>query len=110
MTDGLVVDYKYNGSWKHTEFIVTHNLNDAAPQEIINFFFVDYVARNDKNHEIQKDNIACICRIINWNKGIKELERISSSCGAAGAKGHLTMAIVPNEDLFKEWLRPEVLH
>lgn len=103
--NAIIVDYYLNGNWKHKELII--GSTDFSVDNVSNDEILRMICKEDTNHEITANNVACFIRVLNWDKDIIELEKLSNSHVSfkTAFQGYVTMFVVVNDDLFNEWIK-----
>lgn len=106
--DGVIVDYRYNGVWKHKEVIVKKAEEYSDPSLLSNESVLDMLVTTDPKHQMTHDNIVCFHRIRKWNNSLEELEKYNEDIGNFELlRGRVIELFIVNENLYKEWLKPE---
>lgn len=105
--DGIVVDYRFNGQWKHGIHVIKSANGIADPSLISDDELLNWLVLSDRNHEYSLDNIVCFGRVLNWNRSLAEFEKAIDNQDVEAFRGLAMMHCIVNEDLYKEWSRPE---
>lgn len=103
--EGIIVDYLYNGCWKHTGFILQPCSVKSSESFDPDKALLSIAVSLDKNNELSLDNVPHFLRIANYDGTIDELMEVASGKDSDTIRGKLIKYCIFNQSLEDMFLR-----